>query len=172
MGLQQDIGYDVALPNPVQRAFQLAAVTKAGSWFFQRTLYRVDRPLFNWTDGKFTLSSFASGLPVILLTTTGAKSGLPRTMPVAGIPLGDDLVLMGTNLAQPNTPAWVLNLEAHPRARIEWQGRSVDVVARPATPEEREAAWAAATAYYRGFAAYRKRITERPVRILVLETAT
>jgi deazaflavin-dependent oxidoreductase (nitroreductase family) len=115
------------------------------------------------------LSTVAAGIPVIMLTTTGAKSGLPRTMPVMGVPIAGDIALLGTNYAQPNAPAWSFNLVAHPEAHVSFQDRAVDVVARPATDDEREQVWAKATQFYSGFAKYRQRITDRPVRIFILE---
>lgn len=170
MGLQQQLGFTPRLPNPVQRGMQSVAQTKGGSWFFQRTLYRVDRPIHRWTDGRLMLSTVTAGIPVIMLTTTGAKSGQPRTMPVMGVPLGDDIALLGTNYAQPKAPAWSFNLVAHPEATVSYRDRSVAVTARAATEAEREQVWATATRFYSGFAKYRVRITDRPVRMFVLET--
>jgi len=169
MGLRQDLGYRPGLPNPVQRGFQALGATKPGSWFFQRTLYRIDRPLHRWTDGKVTVPGVVIGIPVILLTTTGAKSGLERTMPVMGVPFGDAIAVIGTNYAQPKAPSWVFNLEANPEATISWRDRTVQVTARAATEEERDVVWSRAAMLYRGFAAYRVRITERPVRIFILD---
>ena len=171
MGLQQQLGFTAKPGNAAQRGVQRVAQTKQGSWLLQRTLYRLDRPVYGWTGGRIIFSEVVAGIPVIMLTATGAKTGLPRTMPVLGIPLNGDLVLMGTNFAQPGSPAWALNLEANPRAHVDWHGHQVDVVARAATPEEREAAWTAAIRFYSGFAKYRERITERPVRIFILEPA-
>ena len=171
MGLQEELEYRADLPNAVQRGMQVVAQTKPGSWVLQKTLYRLDRPLHRWTDGRMTIPGVVTGLPVIILTTTGAKTGLPRVMPIVGIPLAGDIAVLGTNFAQPRSPAWVLNLEAEPRARVAYRHRQVDVVARPATDDEREAAWAGAIRVYRGFKAYRERITDRPVRIFVLERA-
>jgi deazaflavin-dependent oxidoreductase (nitroreductase family) len=170
--LRTELHYSPGLANPVQRGLQVVGETKAGSWLFQKTLYRLDRPLYRWTDGKVTVPGIAIGIPVILLTTTGAKSGLPRTMPVMGVPVGDSIAIMGTNYGQPKAPAWVFNLEAAPKATVTWRDRSIPVTARPATDDEREKAWTNATRLYRGFGEYRKRITERPVRIFVLEAAS
>jgi deazaflavin-dependent oxidoreductase (nitroreductase family) len=171
MGLQQELAYRADLPNAAQRGMQVVAQTKPGSWALHRTLYRLDRPLYRWTDGRMTIPGIFTGLPVIMLTTTGSKSGLSRTMPVVGIPLAGDIAVLGTNFAQSRSPAWALNLEAEPRARVAYRNRAVDVVARPATDDEREAAWTGAIRAYRGFRAYRERITDRPVRIFVLQKA-
>lgn len=145
------------------------AATRAGSWIFQRTLHRIDRPLYRWTNGRLTAPGLLAGLPVIMVTTTGARSGQLRAMPLAGIPVGEDLAIVGSNFAQPRTPAWVYNLEADARAQVTWRDRVVPVRARPASPAERETVWARGAEVYGGFAAYRRRITERTVRIFVLE---
>jgi deazaflavin-dependent oxidoreductase (nitroreductase family) len=148
---------------------QVVGATKPGSWIAQRTIYRLDRPLYRWTDGKVTVPGIAIGIPVVLLTTTGAKSGLERTMPVMGVPLGESIAVIGSNFAQPKAPAWVFNLLADPRATVRWRDRELAVTARSATDEERERVWANAVRLYRGFGEYRKRITERPVQIFVLD---
>lgn len=171
MGLQQALGYRYRPANAVQRGLQRLGMTKVGSWCFQRTLWRIDRPLHRWSKGRFSAAGVLAGLPVIMLTTTGAKSGQLRTMPLAGVPLGDHLAVLGTNYAQTHTPGWVFNLESHPRATVAWRNTSVPVTARLATANEIETVWATAATVYPGFRLYRERITERPVRIFVLEPA-
>lgn len=172
-GLCQVLGFAPRRANSVQRSLQRAAMTKAGSWTFQRTLYRIDRPLHRWTAGRVTLPGLATAIPVIMLTTTGAKSGLARTMPVAGIPstgaVTGGIWVMGTNYAQPKTPAWVFNLIAEPRCSVQWRDRSASAIAvRVEDEAEREAAWAQAARYYAGFTKYRERIQDREVRIFRL----
>lgn len=157
MGLQQELGFRFTPPNPIQHALQRTASTRPGSWLFQRTLYRVDRPLHRWTRGKVTLPGLVTGLPVIMLTTTGAKSGLPRTMPVAGIPFGDDLVILGTNYAQQHTPGWVFNLLKDPQATVAWRSTSVQVVASRVASDRMDEVWQAAGRVYVGFPKYRER---------------
>jgi deazaflavin-dependent oxidoreductase (nitroreductase family) len=174
--LCDELGFAPTRANAVQRAMQRVGMTRAGSWVFSRTLYRVDRPLHRWSSGRITVPGIATGLPVIMLTTTGARSGHERTMPLAGIPDNDttpcDILLMGTNYAQASNPAWVYNLEANPRCLVGWRDRTANAVAHPVTgPDERDAAWARASSYYAGFAAYRQRIDRRHVRIFRLARA-
>lgn len=172
MGLQTALGFRWSPPNPVQRSMQRVGATKAGGWTFQRTLYRVDRPLHRWSDGRLTLPGMLTGLPVIMLTTTGAKTGLPRTMPVAGIPLDDDLVILGTNFAQGRTPGWVANLEAQPRATVTWRATQVTVDAHRVPSDDMEQVWRASARVYSGFPKYRERIADsREVRAFVLTPA-
>ena len=75
----------------------------------------IDRPLHRWTGGRLTAPGLLAGLPVIMVTTTGARSGLARTMPLAGIPVADDLAVVGSNFAQARTPAWVQLAELYRR---------------------------------------------------------
>ncbi|MGI9624154.1 MAG: nitroreductase family deazaflavin-dependent oxidoreductase, partial [Acidimicrobiales bacterium] len=61
------------------------------------------------TGGKTTVPGLLAGLRVVMLTTTGAKSGEPRTMPLVGIPSDGDLAVIGSNFGQGPTPGWVYN---------------------------------------------------------------
>lgn len=167
--LCQQLRYAPRLANRPQQAMQRAGSTRAGSWLFQRTLYRVDRPLYRWTNGRITLPGALTGIPVVMLTTSGAKTGLARTMPVAGIPDRGDIVLMGTNYAQERTPAWAINLGVDPRCSLQYRSRTALAIAEPVIdPDERDALWAEAGRYYTGFPSYRSRITHREVRIFRL----
>jgi deazaflavin-dependent oxidoreductase (nitroreductase family) len=171
MGLASDLGYVYRPPNPVQRAGQAFGSTRPGAWLFSKTLATLDHFVHRLSRGRTSLPQLLAGLPVIMVTTTGRKSGAARTTPLIAPPVGDDLALVGTNFGQTKTPAWVLNLEADPRATVEYRGRSVDVMARPADDEERHAVWGAASAVYGGYDKYQQRITGRTVRIFVLEPA-
>ncbi len=138
---------------------------------FSKTMHPVDKALFKVTDGRLTLPSLAGGLPVIMLTTTGAKSGKARTMPLVGVPVGDDLALIGTNYGQQSTPGWVYNLKAEPSATIRYQDRTVAVTARRADESETDQAFDLAAGVYGGYAKYRTRVDHRVIRVFVLESA-
>ncbi|MGI9606455.1 MAG: nitroreductase family deazaflavin-dependent oxidoreductase [Acidimicrobiales bacterium] len=172
MGTLDRLGYTSTPANGAQRAMQNAASTGRAAWIFQRTLYPVDRVLFRLTSGRLTVPGIVAGLPVILLTTTGRKSGEPRTMPLLGVPLDDDIAIIGTNYGQQNTPGWVYNLEADPTATVEWRDSSIDVVARPADEAEADRAFELATDVYAGYAAYRERARARTIRVFVLESTS
>jgi hypothetical protein len=60
------------------------------SWLYLRVLHHIDRLSYRLTRGRHTLSGWLTGLPVIILTTTGAKTGRQRTSPVVGVPDGDN----------------------------------------------------------------------------------
>lgn len=171
MGLQRELGYVVRPANAVQRAIQRVAAWAPISRLFQKTLHVVDRPLYRWSKGRLTVPGLLAGLPVILVTTTGAKSGAPRPSPLLGVPMGDDIAVIGSNFGTERTPGWVHNLEADPAATVTWHDRSVAVVARHATPDETEQAFEAGSVFYSGFPAYRERAAHREIRVFVLETA-
>ena len=77
-------------------------------------LPRIDRGMFRLSRGRTTFSAWISGLPIIMLTTTGARSGQPRTLPVLALPEGDRLVLIASNFGLPSNPGWYHNLRAQP----------------------------------------------------------
>ena len=168
MGLCDAVGYEIRPVNAAQRVFQRGASTKAGAWLFSKTAHHLDRGLLKVTHGRTAVATLLAGLPIITVTTTGAKSGLPRALPLLGIPIDGDLALIGTNFGQTNTPGWVYNLEANPSARVAYGERSVDVTARRADRAETDVALAAAARVYPGYDKYRERITGREVKVFVL----
>ena len=110
-----------------------------------------------------------AGLPVVDVTTTGRRSGLLRTAHLIAVPHRDSLALLGTNFGQPSTPTWVLNLEADPRAHLEYRGRNADAVARRCPgPSSRRCS--AGRVALRRLPEYQHRITGRRLRIFVLDS--
>ncbi len=168
MGLCDAVGYEMRPVNGAQRVFQRGASTKAGAWLFSKLAHRVDGRLLAMTHGRTAVATLMAGLPIITVTTTGAKSGLPRPLPLLGIPMDGDLALIGTNFGQTNTPGWVYNLEADPTGSVSYRDRTVDVTARRASLQETEAALTAAAQVYPGYDKYRERITGREVKVFVL----
>ena len=169
MGLAADLGYDYSPPNALQRTMQAFGSTKPGAWFFSKTLRHFDRVIHKVSKGRTSMPAVLAGLPVLMVTTTGRKSGQPRTTPLIAPPVGDTVALLGTNFGQANTPAWVLNLEADPHATVEYHNVTKAVVARPATEAERDEIWQVADGVYGGYAKYQQRITGRQIRLFVLE---
>lgn len=84
-----------------------------------------------------------AGQPVLALTTTGRRSGEPRTTVIAHLPVDGGWAVFGMNLGSERDPAWALNLAAAPEARIHVDGRELGVVARRAHGEEAARLWAA-----------------------------
>lgn len=172
MGVAADLDYRFRPANAVQRALQALAATRGGARVFARVLPPLDTWVERLTHGRHTVPGLLVGLPVVDLTTTGRRSGLPRTTHLIAIPHRDTLALLGTNFGQPSTPAWVLNLEAQPRATVTYRGTTLDVVARPADEPEQAEVLARSEEYYIGYRRYQSRITGRRLRVFVLERAT
>ena len=159
----------VATPNLAQRTIQHVASLRPVAAVFRHTFHHVDRWVLGVLRGR-TLSGVLAGVPNIMLTTTGAKSGSPRTVPLVGVPLdGDDIAIIGTRWGSQHDPGWSHNLTAHPRADMERDGEHVDVTARRVPPgDEYDAIMCRADEVYVGFAKYRRRITHREVPVFVL----
>ena len=105
---------------------------------------------------------------MLLLTTTGRKSGERRTRPVGYLPDGDRFLVCGSNGGSDHPPAWSLNLRAHPDATVEVGARTLSVTASEITGEEYETAWDRYVAANPGFAGYRTKTT-RHLPIFTLE---
>jgi deazaflavin-dependent oxidoreductase (nitroreductase family) len=166
-----DLGYRHGEPNRFQRLMQRFGSSKPGAWFFSKSLQPLDTLCARLTKGRTSLPEVLAGLPVLFVTTTGRRSGQPRSCPLIAVPVGDTLALLGTNFGQRSTPAWVFNLEAEPAATVRYGDATVAVRARPATDDERTAVWDRSVAVYPGYRAYQDRITGRDIRIFVLEPA-
>jgi deazaflavin-dependent oxidoreductase (nitroreductase family) len=161
------IAYDQA--NVLQKALRGFAASGPGSWLFARILHRIDRPVHRLTRGRHTLASLVSGIPVVMLTTTGARSGQPRSVPVLGIPWGRGLAIIASNFGQERHPAWYHNLRAHPDAEVAVDGVNRRVHAREADGEQRAEIWQAGLRVYPGFAQYERRASHRRISVWVLE---
>ena len=96
---------------------------------------------------------------LLLLTTTGAKSGQPRLSPLAYFRVEDKLVIIGSFAGAPKDPAWVHNLRANPQAHIEVGTDAYDVTARELPSAERDQLFDELTALAPGFADYQAKTT-------------
>ena len=113
------------------------------------------------------------GQPVLLLQTTGRRSGRTRTTPVQYLADGDTFVVVASNAGAVRPPAWYLNLRANPHAQIDVGGRSVDVRAQEAAGQERAELWQRLTAANRYLErAAGKAGRELPLMTLVPSTPT
>jgi deazaflavin-dependent oxidoreductase (nitroreductase family) len=169
MGLASRLGYEQRDQNLIQRWIIALASTRPVSAANRRLLPSIDRFVLRLTGGRSTLTSITSGLPVLWLTTRGARTGAERTVPLLGIPQGDELAILGTHFGHQTTPAWVYNLEANADARVSFRGTKVEVRARPAETHEASAAWEQAATAYPGYRHYVGRAAHRSIRVFVLE---
>jgi deazaflavin-dependent oxidoreductase (nitroreductase family) len=107
------------------------------------------------------------GAPLLLLHSTGARSGQERVNPVMYQPVGGDYAVFASKGGAPTNPDWYHNLMANPRAVVEVGTDTVDVTAREAEGEERGRIWAAQKEDYPGFADY-ERATTREIPVVIL----
>ena len=155
--------------NAVQRALRRFAGSGPGSGVFARVAHRIDRPLYRLTRGRHTFASLLSGIPVVMLTTTGARSGQERTVPVLGLPTDDGLAVIASNFGQHRHPAWYHNLRAHPEGRVSVDGKSRRFRAVEATGDRRARIWRQGLRVYPGWSQYERRASHRDIAVFVLE---
>jgi deazaflavin-dependent oxidoreductase (nitroreductase family) len=167
-GVAADLGYGHRTVNGFQRLMQRFGSSRAGAWMFSKSLAPLDRVVHRVTDGRTSAPEVLAGLPVIMVTTTGRRSGQARTSPLIAVPVGDSLALLGTNFGQSGTPAWVLNLEVDPHLTVGYRDRTLELVARPASDDERAEVWRNSAGIYGGYEKYQARIQGRALRIFVL----
>ncbi|TMC11435.1 MAG: nitroreductase family deazaflavin-dependent oxidoreductase [Chloroflexi bacterium] len=117
-------------------------------------------------QGQATSGPF-QGRPVLILTTTGAKSGQRRENPLAFTRTGDDYVVIASKGGSPENPSWYHNLVANPEVTVEVLGEKFTARARVATGEEHERLFAAQAKVMPGFADYQRR-TARKIPVIVL----
>lgn len=156
-------------PRWWQRLMQRLAASRPGSWFFSHTLHHIDRVLMAATNGRVSIPRLLAGLPVIRLTTTGAKTGKERTVPVLGLRDGEKWVVVASNWGGDRHPAWYHNLNANPTVTVTHNDESNQYVARDATDDEWDTYWDTATDLYVGFEPYQRRSADRHIPIVVLE---
>jgi deazaflavin-dependent oxidoreductase (nitroreductase family) len=110
----------------------------------------------------------ALGVPSLTITTTGRRSGEPRTQPLLYVPDGDDFVVIGSNWGQQHHPAWTVNLLAQPDAVVTLRGREIPVRGELVSGAERDRLWSRLLALWPAYAAYEDRAGGRELRIFRL----
>ena len=126
----------------------------------------VHRRLYRWTGG--IIGGNAGGMPTLLLTTTGRKTGQPRTVPLPYFEEGGILAVVASFAGNAKHPAWYTNLVANPDVEVQVQRRRFRARAATATGEQRPALFAAIVARAPMYAEY-QRMTEREIPVVLLE---
>ena len=129
----------------------------------------LDRFVYRLTRGRTTASSWLAGVEITMLTTTGAKSGLPRTLPILGLADGDAVILIASNFGRPQNPSWYHNLRANPRATVVVDGIARELVARELSGEERDRGYRRGEEIFPGFTHYERWAANREIPVLRLE---
>jgi deazaflavin-dependent oxidoreductase (nitroreductase family) len=150
--------------HPLRRHLVGFSATRPGSWLIRR-LVPADRWLYARTGRYTVLGPF--GVPIMLLTTTGARSDMPRCTPLLYDRDGDDLVVIGSNFGGTRHPSWTTNLLAHPEATVTLGRRRIPVVAELLTGSAAAAAFRHMADQIPTYDAYRER-TDRELRVFRL----
>ena len=127
----------------------------------------IDRFVHRVSGGRMTMTSLY--LPTILLTTTGRRSGEPRTAPLATLPDGDRWIVVGSNFGRQNHPAWTHNLIANPEATVQFKGTSYPVTARLLSEEEKQEMWPRIIKLWPNFNKYSEYSGGRQLRVFSLD---
>ena len=157
--------------NVVQRGMRLLAGTRPMAWLFARVLHHLDGPVMRRSAGRHSVSAALTGLPIIELTTVGARSGESRTLPLVGVPDGDRLVLVASNYGKQQNPAWYYNLKANPRCSTIFRGQRLEMEAYEAEGEERLRLWELDVSVYPPRNHYAQRAGDRRIPVMVLQPA-
>ena len=150
---------------------QKIAASRQGSWLFARVARPLDKLVFKLSSGQSHVTTTMAGLPVAEVTTIGAKSGLPRTLPLVYVldkHSPDTFALVASNFGQNHNPAWYYNLKANPYATCVIDGKSGQYMAHEAQGEEYEQFWQCAVEMYAGYALYQQRTVRKHIPIMVM----
>ena len=139
--------------------------TRPATWFLLKIVPPFDRFILRLSKGRFS-----SGIrePILLLTTTGAKSHQPRYSPLLYFDDQDRFIVVASNGGRSTHPAWYYNLCAKPEATVLLGGRHYFCSSHEAEGEERARLWELALELNAGYAIYQKRNPHRRIPVIVL----
>ena len=144
-----------ANPGPAYRAYAAFIRSPAGRVIAMKIAAHVDPVLLRLTGGR---ASMGLMLPTANLTTTGAKSGEPRTVTILYFSDGDNVILIASSFGRESHPAWYYNLKANPEAVLEKRGKHAVYRATEVDgDDERARLFSQADLVYPGYADYRVR---------------
>ena len=130
-----------------------------------RAITTVHTEVYRRTGGK--LGAKAGSTTMGLLTTTGRRSGQPRTTPLNVMADGDRWLLVASYGGDDRDPQWFRNLQANPEATIQLGAETIPVRATIATPEEKKTLWPKAVSAYKGYEGYQRK-TSRDIPVVIL----
>ena len=130
---------------------------------------RIHRVLFRFTGGRIGKRLVDNDM--LLLTTTGRKTGQNHTVPLLYLTDDERLVVIASYGGRGYYPAWYLNLSDDPVVTVQLPGRTLEMVARAANPDERQQWWPRIVEAYDGYRVYQSR-TEREIPVVFLQPLT
>ncbi len=125
----------------------------------------IHRGLYRLTNGS--IGAKLGGRPMVLLTTTGRKSGKQRTIPLQYMKDGDDIIVVASNGGNVNHPAWWHNIKANADVTAQIGKKKMRARANTANEEERARLWPILVDYYPGYQGYEDE-TQRTVPVVIL----
>jgi deazaflavin-dependent oxidoreductase (nitroreductase family) len=132
-----------------------------------RMVSGLHRTVFRLSNGRLANKGF--GMPVVMLTTTGRKSGKRRTtMLTSPVQDGDRVVLVASYGGDDRHPSWFLNLRDNPEVELTMGGSTRSMRARAASTEEKAELWPRVVDAYKGYGQYQRR-TERDIPLVLVE---
>ena len=155
-------------PNAVQKLLHRFFLLHSVTAFFASRVHHIDTTVLKFTKGKFTASEIL-GWNIIQLTTSGAKTNQPRTMPLMGMFDQDRIALIASSFGREHNPGWYYNLKAHPECEVRFNGHTGIYIAHEAGGEEYDLYWQMAVSYYTGYEKYQQRAAHRHIPVMVLE---
>ena len=155
-------------PNAIQKLIHRFFMLRPVTAFFAPRVHHIDKATLKLTRGKHTASEIL-GWNMIQLTTLGAKTKQPRTMPLIGMFDGDKIALVASSFGRAHNPGWYYNLKAHPECEVQFRGRCERYIARETAGDEYERYWQMAVSYYAGYDRYKQRASHRHIPVMVLE---
>ncbi len=155
-------------PNLLQKFLHRLVMIRPVTAFFAPRIHRLDKFLLELTKGKHSLAEIL-GWPIVEITTIGAKTRQPRTMPLIGVIDQEKIALIASSFGREHNPGWYYNLKAHPECDVLFNGRSGKYIARETEGEEYQHYWKLAVSYYSGYEKYKERAAPRHIPVMVLE---
>jgi deazaflavin-dependent oxidoreductase (nitroreductase family) len=155
-------------PNALQKLIHRFLVLKPVSVVLSKVLHRADSAMLQLSGGRHTFAELV-GLPIIQLTTIGARTNQPRTRPLVGLIEEEKIALIASNFGQKHNPGWYHNLKKYPECEVVFNGTSGRYLARELAGDEYHHYWQVALSYYAGYEKYKQRAAHRYIPVMLLE---
>lgn len=153
--------------RPFHRFMRRVAATRLMAKIYGVIQEPLDRLVYRFSKGRATASGWLGGVKITMLTTTGARSGQARTLPVLGLPDGEEMIVIASNFGRRRNPSWYHNLRAHPHVKVVFDGVEREMEARELDGVERDRDYERGEEMYPGFTHY-CRWTDRRIPVLRL----
>lgn len=157
-----------AKPTTFQKLIHQFLMLCPVSEFSAPRAHKLDKAILKITKGKYTFSELL-GWNIIQLTTIGAKTGQPRTMPLIGLFDSEKIALIASNFGRKHNPGWYYNLKANSKCEVQWRGGRGTYIGRETGGNEYEKYWQMAVSSYMGYEKYKERAAKRHIPVMVLE---